>query len=133
MDLIIAGGRDFFDIAKFRSGIKKALIHWNIRPERVISGGAFGADTMGIEWAKEAGIPFEIYEPEYWKYPNNKKFAPIARNQKMALMGTHLIAFWDGKSRGTANMIAEMAALHKPMFVFGYNYETRRNRSSLGR
>lgn len=33
------------------------------------------------------------------------KSAGYKRNQEMANVSTHLIAFWDGKSRGTKHMI----------------------------
>ena len=31
-----------------------------------------------------------------------------------------LIAFWDGKSKGTMHMINTMKQQHKPVFVFHY-------------
>ena len=51
--------------------------------------------------------------------------AGILRNRKMAKYADALIAVWDGLSRGTANMIAEMEALGKPVFRFGGDSDHR--------
>lgn len=118
MILVIAGGRDFFDYDLMKAGIKTALIEWNIKPSLVISGGAQGADGMVENWADAAGIVFGAIRPDYVTYPG--KIAPIMRNKEMAEAGTHLIAFWDGKSRGTKNMIEEMQVLNKPVRIFYY-------------
>jgi hypothetical protein len=41
----------------------------------------------------------------------------------MGVNGTHLIAFWDGKSRGTKNMIETMKKMNKPVRVIMNNLE----------
>ena len=54
----------------------------------VVCGGATGVDEGGYRWAEEREIPIRMI-----------------RNGEMAKYGEVLIAFWDGKSRGTKNMI----------------------------
>lgn len=107
MNLIIAGCRDFTDRAFIYEGID-AFIEEYGKPDYIIEGGARGVDRMAYYYAKDNGIPVKVF-PAYWdKY--GKSAGPI-RNEEMAKHGTHLLAFWDGKSRGTKNMI-EMAKLY---------------------
>ena len=53
--------------------------------------------------AQERGLSCEQY-PANWK-THGKAAGPI-RNEQMANVANALIAFWDGQSRGTANMIS---------------------------
>ncbi len=72
--------------------------------EFVEGGEPTGIDRRGREVAIEHGFPYKTFEADWDKH--NKAAGPI-RNREMAEYGTHLIAFWDGKSRGTKNMINE--------------------------
>ena len=68
----------------------------------LIHGGARGADAMGERWAKERRVRTRIYRPEYKKY---KRGAPLVRNLQMIKESDVVVAFWDGKSRGTKHVI----------------------------
>lgn len=75
----------------------------------ILSGGARGADNFGEIYARTHGYALMIYEAKWKEY--GKAAGPM-RNKKMAENADALIAFWDGKSKGTANMISE-AEKHK--------------------
>lgn len=81
------------------------------RPFTVVSGTAAGVDTLGEEWAVEQGLRVKRFPSDWDRY--QKAAGPI-RNSLMAWYATHLVAFWDGSSRGTANMIdtAKNGGLH---------------------
>lgn len=98
MKTIIAGSKTCTDMSELLAAIEKA--GWT--PTTVISGTAKGADTLGEQWAEENGVPVERFTPDWRKY--GKAAGPI-RNRNMAQAGEALIALWDGKSRGTKNMI----------------------------
>ena len=68
----------------------------------IVSDHASGADALGERYAQERGYETEVY-PADWK-TNGRAAGPI-RNAQMAAVADALIAFWDGKSRGTKNMI----------------------------
>lgn len=76
----------------------------NQQPEDIVivSGHASGADALGEKYAQERGFQLETY-PADWK-AHGRAAGPI-RNAKMACVAHALIAFLDGKSRGTKNMI----------------------------
>ena len=70
----------------------------------MVSGGAVGVDMAGEAWAEKNGIPVVRYVPSWSKHG---LYAGILRNREMAQNADALLAIWDGKSRGTANMIRE--------------------------
>lgn len=105
--VIIAGGRDFDNtLAGFRK-INKLIARISDDPEKdvtIIEGGAKGADRVGRLWAKEFGARCQTFKADW---DTHGKRAGILRNCEMAEHATHLIAFWDGESRGTKHMIEE--------------------------
>jgi hypothetical protein len=84
----------------------------------IISGGAAGADSLGEQYAQENGIAIERH-PADWK-KHGKAAGPI-RNAEMAACADFLIAFWDGKSRGTQNMMMNAVKKDIPCIVVTYN------------
>lgn len=64
----------------------------------IISGHASGADALGERYVQERGFLLETY-PVDWK-AHGRAAGPI-RNAQMAVVADALIAFWNGKSRGT--------------------------------
>lgn len=103
MKVIIAGGRDIEDYNLLLTAIANA----GFDITAVVSGGAKGADALGERFAEECGLP--VYKfPAYWE-EYGRAAGPI-RNETMAKFGDALIALWDGKSRGTKNMIDRATA-----------------------
>ena len=100
MRLIIAGGRDFKDMPLLRKKMRSILDGKKV--DVVLSGLAAGADSLGMCWANEFNIPIEEYPAQWDKFG---KRAGYLRNELMAVNATHLIAFYDGESRGTRHMI----------------------------
>lgn len=77
---------------------------WQEEITEVVSGcEPKGADRCGENWALAAELPVKRF-PANWLL--GKSGGPI-RNREMARYADALIAVWDGKSRGTANMIEE--------------------------
>lgn len=67
-----------------------------------MSGTANGADQLSERWAKEFGYLIKYFPANWEKYG---KLAGYKRNKQMAEYADALIAFWDGKSKGTKHMI----------------------------
>lgn len=114
--LIVAGGRNFLDKELMWNKLNKILEEENI--SEIVSGGALGADILGERWAKENNIPIVQFKPQY-NGPNDR-FAPLRRNTQMAEYGDKLIAFWDGKSKGTFHMIKQMEKYQKEVIIIAY-------------
>ena len=107
MRVIIAGGRDNWNPQDVLTAIEES----SFKISEVVCGEAPGVDTMGRRWAEWNGIAVASFPADWDKY--GKPAGPI-RNGHMAMYGEALIAVWDGKSRGTKNMIqqAEECDLH---------------------
>lgn len=98
MKLIIAGSRNFEDYELLKARVEALPF----KVTQVISGNARGADQMGEWWAQQNEIELRVYPANWSKYG---RAAGHIRNQEMARVGDVLIAFWDGKSKGTESMI----------------------------
>lgn len=68
----------------------------------IVSGGAKGVDTSAREYALSHGIKLMEFLPEYTKYGRS---APLKRNITIIEYSDIVLAFWDGKSRGTKFVI----------------------------
>ena len=97
--LIIAGGRKF----KRYGLIVKAMKDHPV-PDVILCGMAMGADIRGKKYGDSRGIIVEEYPADWEAHP---KKAGNIRNTEMADNATHLLAFWDGRSTGTADMISK--------------------------
>lgn len=80
---------------EYRSGCKA---------DQIVSGMARGADTLAVNFAKTRGVPL-IEMPADWD--KHGKAAGYIRNIEMLELPfvEHVIALWDGKSKGTKHTI----------------------------
>ena len=124
MKIIVAGTRTFSDyelLSKTMDGFISVFcglqIYYGTDIE-IVSGTANGADKFGERWAEEQkssyrkNIKLKQFPADWEKHG---KAAGLIRNEQMADYGQALIAFWDGKSRGTKHMI--QTALKKGLMV----------------
>ena len=81
----------------------------------IVSGGAKGIDTCAKEYARRNGLRLTEFLPEYQKYG---QAAPLRRNLQIIAYADEVVAFWDGKSRGTQFVIAECRRIHKKVTVY---------------
>lgn len=122
--IIIAGGRDFTDAELMQTKcdpIMSDLVQKGYTLE-IVSGKARGADQFGELYAQSRNIPVKQFPADWKRYG---KAAGYRRNAQMADYANELeygglIAFWDGKSRGTKAMID--LATKKGLMVEVINY-----------
>ncbi|MCX7059527.1 MAG: DUF2493 domain-containing protein [Gammaproteobacteria bacterium] len=79
----------------------------------VVSGGAKGADQLAADYARRRGIPIEVFKPD-WRI--GRAGGPL-RNQKVVNACEQVVAFWDGRSRGTADAIKKARAAGRPVLI----------------
>lgn len=106
--LIIAGSRWLkVSDAQLDRALAAARVEWQ-RPDLairwVLSGMSGGADRAGERWAKARGHAFRPYPADWRRYGIS---AGPERNARMAADADALIAFWDGASSGTRDMICQ--------------------------
>ena len=80
----------------------------------VVSGGAAGVDACAKEFALKNKIKYTEFLPEYEKY---KKGAPLKRNIQIIEYADLVIAFWNGRSKGTRHVIEQCKSLKKNIRV----------------
>ena len=68
----------------------------------IVSGGAKGIDACAARYAASNNIKLTVFLPEYNRYG---RAAPLKRNLKIIEYADLVIAFWDGKSKGTKYVI----------------------------
>lgn len=100
MKVIIAGSRDFNNYELLKDKCNYYLQNYD--DIEIVSGLARGADSLAIKYAKEYNYPVKEFKPDWDKFG---KSAGYIRNKEMAEYADALIAFWDGKSKGTKHMI----------------------------
>ena len=81
----------------------------------IVSGGARGIDKIAREYALKNGIKLSEFIPDYKHYG---RVAPLKRNEEIANYADEVLAFWDGKSRGTEFTINLFKKLGKNSRVF---------------
>ncbi len=80
----------------------------------IITGGAAGVDTCAMHHARKEGLELVVFYPDYRRHGRG---APLKRNECIVNAADLVIAFWDGKSRGTANTIEKAHREGKPCRV----------------
>ena len=113
MRVIIAGSRDITEYTDVYEAILES--RWKDDITEVISGGARGVDKLGERFAREHNLPVTHFLANWNKHG---KAAGYIRNQEMAMNADALIAVWDMKSKGTANMIEVAQAMDIPTFIW---------------
>ena len=110
--IIVAGTREWGDKKLFHDTLIEYLERFD-EPILFISGAAkTGADRFIIDWCKKFKYPC-LEVPADWDAYD--KAAGYKRNEQMLEMATHLLCFWDTRSRGTAHM--RQIASEKPIPV----------------
>ena len=98
--IAIIGSRNFNNYIMFKREFLLFLQENNITEYSIVSGGAKGADSFGSKFAKENKKQIVEFLPEWDKYG---KRAGFLRNNTIWDNSDIGIAFWDGKSTGTAH------------------------------
>ncbi len=127
MKTIIAGSRLGFNI----NDVRQAMNNAPFTITEIVSGTAKGVDKYGEQIAMKSNLPVHrfpaewdnlIHEPLLIKVNKQgnlyNSLAGHNRNREMALFAEALVAVWDGKSKGTKNMIDTMKKMGKPVSVF---------------
>lgn len=81
----------------------------------IVSGGAKGIDTCAERYAKNHNIPIKIFLPKYEKYGRS---ATLKRNIEIIDYADTVLAFWDGKSKGTKFVINKCREKNKSIRIF---------------
>lgn len=106
MKLAIVGSRD----------IKNIFIAEYLPTDvtEIVSGGAKGVDTIAKNYALSHNLKYTEFLPDYKAYG---RAAPLRRNDEIIEYADEVLAFWNGKSRGTKYVIERTKALGKKVGI----------------
>ncbi len=110
--ILVSGSRGWSDKRIIREALPKG---GNVT---VVHGGALGADQLASEVAQERGFAEWVFTPDWEGL--GRKAGPIRnRNMLEQTDPDEVLVFWDGKSRGTKNMLdlANRAGYPVQLFV----------------
>ena len=130
MKIAIVGSRHFDDY----SLLKRILKAYQQEVTSIVSGGAKGADTLAEQWSLEFLNQSPIIIRPNWKdisqanaiiKHDNKgnsydARAGLRRNELIAQQADLIIAFWDGQSKGTKQIILYGQQIGKEVNVVKY-------------
>jgi hypothetical protein len=100
MKVAVIGSRNFNDYELLKNTLD--TLNNIVKISYIVSGGAKGADKLGEKYADENNIEKLIYIPDWNKYG---KSAGFRRNVDIIENADSVIAFWNGKSKGTQHSI----------------------------
>ena len=101
LKIAVVGSRNYSslkDVEDYLNGFKCLI---PLRVIQIITGGARGVDKKAEEWALGWGVDCEVIRPINPK----DKFSYLLRNVEIISMADMVVAFWDGKSKGTKFVI----------------------------
>lgn len=110
MKIAIIGSREFKNKELVEKTLAKEL---HLYQFGVITGGARGVDTWVKEFCEKDCTPCKIISPINPEYKMNYLF----RNVEIITLADKIIAFWDGKSKGTKFVIDYAKARGKEIKV----------------
>jgi len=130
----IVGSRGFDDYHLMEKEFKEFLgvNGWVDRNIIIVSGGAKGADTLAETLADEMGYDKKIFRADWTdikspgavvrqgRYGQYNARAGLDRNVTMAEYSNAVLAFWDGKSKGTSHMVSQAKKFNKIVRVVKY-------------
>lgn len=99
MNLAIIGSRNFSNLGLVADYVRRLP-----SDTVVISGGARGVDLTAAVAARSTGLTVREFLPDWERYG---KSAGFKRNAQIVEAADRLVAFWDGRSRGTADTISK--------------------------
>lgn len=86
--------------------------------DEIVSGGAVGIDSCAKEYANKNMLKYKEFLPDYKSYG---KSAPLKRNLQIIDYADIVIAFWDGKSKGTQYVINSCNRINKKIIIIRKN------------
>jgi len=115
MKIAIVGSRKFPMLSMVRDYVMSLPPHY-----MVVSGGARGVDSCAEDCAMINGNARKIFEADWKKYGRT---AGLIRNSQIVDAADNVVAFWDGKSKGTLDTITKTRMAKKPLTIITVQVE----------
>src|SRR3954447_17787592 len=114
MRILVCGGRNYLDINFLFATLDRK--HASTPITEVITGGASGADTLAVEWAKARDIPFQIFFAAW--HEHGRGAGPLHNRQMLEEGRPDIVVAFPG-AHGTAGMVKLARKAGVPVEVLG--------------
>ena len=113
MKVAVIGSRSFDDYEK----MTKILDEFDIT--ELVTSGAKGADSLAQKYAENRGITCKLFLPLHQTDPSVKYHVKwfFVRNTELVNYAEHIVAFWNGLSKGTKFTIDYAKSQGKPVTI----------------
>jgi len=113
MKVAVVGSRSFNDYEKMINVLDKINI------TELVTSGAKGADTLAQQYAESKGIPVKLFLPLHQTDPSVKYHVKwfFVRNVELVNYSDHVVAFWNGLSKGTKHTVDYAKSQGKPVTI----------------
>lgn len=112
--IAVVGSRDWQNVKMVTDVIAQVVDEHTV----IVSGGARGVDTIAVNHADKLGVKTVMLPAQWGKYGRN---AGMIRNAEMLSAVSQVVAFWDGQSVGTKDMIDRAVKAKHVTSVVVYN------------
>lgn len=113
MKVAIVGSREFTQLGRVDAFVAKLAAKY---PDvHIISGGAVGVDQQAERAARTLKLGVTIFRPDWKQFGLS---AGYRRNELIVREADVVVAFWDGRSRGTKHSIDLAEKAGKPVHIY---------------
>ena len=105
----VVGSRTFRNYPLLKRELDK--LRKTLKVSCIVSGGAQGADKMAERYARENTLELVVLKPEWRVNGVYDPKAGLNRNTQIIERADFVVAFWDGKSTGTADSMRKTRRL----------------------
>ena len=112
MKVGVVGSRSFRDYRRMVEELD--ALDLSVADEIVSGGCGTGADYLAEQYSRYRKHPLKVFKAEWNKY--GKAAGPI-RNLELIKYCDRVVVFWDGSSRGSADVIARCLELKKEFSI----------------
>ena len=110
--ILIAGSREYDNYEEAEEVLNDFFA--DAEDALILSGACRGADKIGERYAEMHGFELKRYPADRKRYGRG---ADPIRNEEMVRDADVIICFWDGKSRGSRNMIKCAERFGKKLYI----------------
>lgn len=120
MNIGVVGTRTFEDYDLLQRTLDRVRLMFHDKELTIVSGGARGADSLAEAYSnsvlKKDAI---VFSPDFATYGSPAAFK--RRNQQIVDASDFVVAFWDGRSRGTNDSMNKATRAGKPILVVPFD------------
>lgn len=104
--ILVSGCRYYTHYYQFARYMDKLIARFPREEVVILEGGARGTDYLAFLYALRRGIKCLTFKADWDGLGNGAGFI---RNAEMMDLATHCVAFWDGESKGTGDVVRRIS------------------------